>query len=221
MTGRAVLDHLVIAAASLAEGLVWADEAFGVAPAAFGKHAQMGTHNALWHLQVPGRGDAYLEIIAIDPEAAPPGRPRWFGLDDPATRERLEETPRLVAWQVQPPMPLADAIAAAKAAGVDPGEAVSLTRDALCWQLTVTSDGALAEDGRFPILIEWGDGTTHPSNSLAPGGLALDALSFAPSGGALEAALCVIGADHLALPDDTGAQALRARLRTPSGMLDL
>jgi hypothetical protein len=37
----------------------------------------MGTHNRLLKL---GEG-FYLELIAIDPQAPPPGRPRWFGLD--------------------------------------------------------------------------------------------------------------------------------------------
>jgi hypothetical protein len=31
----------------------------------------------------------YLEIIATDPEAPAPGRPRWFGLDQPALREAV------------------------------------------------------------------------------------------------------------------------------------
>ena len=43
----------------------------------------MGTHNRVLGMA----GGMYLEVIAIDPDAA--ARPRWFGLDEPAMRERL------------------------------------------------------------------------------------------------------------------------------------
>ena len=39
----------------------------------------MGTHNRLLGLGT----NVYLEVIAIDTEAAPPARPRWFSLDTP------------------------------------------------------------------------------------------------------------------------------------------
>ena len=45
----------------------------------------MGTHNRVLGMA----GGMYLEVIAIDPDAAAPERPRWFGLDEPAMRERL------------------------------------------------------------------------------------------------------------------------------------
>ena len=39
------LDHLVIGAATLAEGAAWCERVFGITPAAGGQHAFMGTHN--------------------------------------------------------------------------------------------------------------------------------------------------------------------------------
>ena len=68
----------------------------GAAPAAGGKHVGMGTHNRLLAIGSPAFPKAYLEIIAIDPDAPPPTRPRWFGLDDPRLLARLRERPRLL-----------------------------------------------------------------------------------------------------------------------------
>ena len=56
------LDHIVVAAASLAEGRDWVEGLLGVAAAGGGRHETMGTHNALW-----GLGESYLEVIAVDP----------------------------------------------------------------------------------------------------------------------------------------------------------
>src|SRR5262249_9761207 len=90
----AQLDHLVVAATSLADGTEYIAELTGATPQTGGKHGAMGTHNAL--LRVGER--VYLEIIAIDPEAPKPRRPRWFDLDDIALQSELTERPQLVHW---------------------------------------------------------------------------------------------------------------------------
>jgi hypothetical protein len=41
------LDHLVIAAATLEEGVAWCEATLGVTPGPGGKHPLMGTHNRL------------------------------------------------------------------------------------------------------------------------------------------------------------------------------
>jgi hypothetical protein len=85
----AVPDHLVLAARDLDQGAAWLEDRLGVPLADGGRHTRMGTCNRLLGL---GEG-LYLELIAIDPQAPPPGRPRWFGLDRPedlpADRPRL------------------------------------------------------------------------------------------------------------------------------------
>ena len=50
----------------------------------------MGTHNSVLRL-----GEAmYLEIIAVNPVAPRPSRPRWFELD----RLETDSAPRLTTW---------------------------------------------------------------------------------------------------------------------------
>jgi len=87
------LDHITVLAPILAAGRVHVQELLGVSPDAGGAHPSMGTHNLLLRL-----GDShFLEVLAIDPDALPPPRPRWFGRDNlPRNFE-----PFLGAWVVQ------------------------------------------------------------------------------------------------------------------------
>ena len=85
----ATLDHLVLATQNLAQGSTWLEDHLGVTLSAGGSHAAMGTHNRLLKL-----GSAlYLELIAIDPLACAPSRPRWFALDTPQLQARIAERP--------------------------------------------------------------------------------------------------------------------------------
>ncbi len=68
------LDHIVVGCADLKFGVTWMTDMLGVGPSGGGEHDLMGTHNALWRL-----GDAYLEVIAINPDAGWNTRKRWFG----------------------------------------------------------------------------------------------------------------------------------------------
>lgn len=218
----ATLDHLVVGAASLAEGAAWMEARLGVAPGGFGAHAAMGTENALWRLEAGAiagpSGAAYLEVIAIAPDAPSPGRPRWFGLDDAAMRARLAERPRLLTWQVRPGGSLDDAVAALRTAGAEPGEAMALTRDDLAWRLTVPTDGVMPMGGRVPVLIEWAEGTVRPPERLAEVGLSLVALRLGPMRG-LDAALDAIGARDIARLD--ADRPILAEIETPLGRVVL
>ncbi len=90
----AAFDHLVVAAATLADGIEYVAAATGATPRPGGKHVAMGTHNALLRLSER----TFLEVIAIDPEGSRPARPRWFELDDIALQAELTERPRLIHW---------------------------------------------------------------------------------------------------------------------------
>ncbi|WP_422388640.1 VOC family protein [Bradyrhizobium symbiodeficiens] len=89
------LDHITVIAPSLAEGVLHVRNCLDLDVPFGQRHAYMGTHNHLLQL-----GDTvYLEIVALDPEADAPGRPRWFGLDDrDQVRSDWDEGRRLRGW---------------------------------------------------------------------------------------------------------------------------
>src|SRR5262245_29325203 len=89
------LDHITIIAPTLAEGAAHVRTCLDI-DVPFGRHHDyMGTYNHLLRL-----GDtAYLEIIAINPDAPRPSRPRWFGLDDRrSVRAAWDAGLRLRGW---------------------------------------------------------------------------------------------------------------------------
>lgn len=206
------LDHLVVAAASLEQGVRWCEGVLGVTPGAGGRHTLMGTHNRLLKLAGEGFPQAYLEIIAIDPHGAPPGRPRWFGLD----ARRVDAAPALVHW-VMRCADIGERAAALRNLGCDPGVPTAASRATpdgeLRWQITLRDDGVPAAGGAVPALIRW-DGR-HPAAAMAPGGLALKSLAIAHLPAAVRARL-----DVPALSDAASA-GLRATLLTPRGVVVL
>lgn len=191
---KGVLDHLVVAARTLEEGGAWIEAKLGVAPVPGGKHPAMGTHNRL--LRIGPR--EYLEVIAIDPDAAAPGRVRWFDLDDPAMRERLARGPALIHWVER----TAD-LEAALAGYPQPVEILSLARGTYRWRIGVPRDGRRPGGGALPTLIQW-EGELHPADALPE--VACRITRFAQGNGALEAAFSTpsgmrtIGGDRNSLP---------------------
>jgi hypothetical protein len=226
------LDHLVVAADTLADGVAWCEAVLGVTPAPGGAHALFGTHNRL--LRLDGADHAYLEIIAIDPAATPtraaPLR-RWFDLDDPVLRHRLRSHgPRLIHWVAR----VADAAAAAqalRARGIERGPLLAASRATphgeLRWRLTVRDDGQRLFGGALPTLIAW-DGP-HPAASLPAQGVALRGLRLAHvRADGLRGALQTLGFGLAGEPgaDDAvsvapNGPALTATLDTPRGPVTL
>ena len=218
----AALDHLVVMAHTLDEGVAWCEATLGVTPAPGGEHALFGTHNRLLAIGSPAWPQAYLEIIAINP-AADPARRRWFDMDDAAVREAVRTRgPRLIHWVARVPG-LAAACTAWAAQGLDAGEMLAASRmtprGLLQWQIVVRADGRRPLDGCAPTLIEWG--AAHPAASLPASGVMLLALALRhPQAPALQGALAAIGAAGIAV-EAAGKPALRARLATPRGAVDL
>ncbi|AXF07343.1 glyoxalase [Paraburkholderia graminis] len=224
------LDHLVVSARTLDEGVQYVADILGVEPAGGGAHPLMRTHNRLLNLW----GGAYLEVIAADPhadvareatETAAP-RPRLFALDDPATHARLENGPYLSHWVARVDRPKHLPTWQAQYPQRIP-PIVPLTRGDFAWGLSVPEDGAFpawqgAGDGVLPSLIQW-DTARHPSTVLPETGIALKALKGVhPQADTVAAQLQWLGAAHLIDVQATdGPAALVAELETPSGLRTL
>jgi catechol 2,3-dioxygenase-like lactoylglutathione lyase family enzyme len=216
------LDHLVVLASSLDEGVAWCEATLGVTPGPGGQHPLMGTHNRLFSVGSPDFPLAYFEIIAIDPATPAPARRRWFDMDDPALQARVRRGgPQPVHWVARVDDAPA-AVAALRAQGIDRGEVVTASRATpqglLQWQITVRADGQRLFDGLLPTLIQWG--AVHPAAAMPASGVTLVSLDLQhPQADVLEAALRGIGlADPVVV---TGAPRLRARLQTPRGLVEI
>ncbi len=201
------VDHIVVAADSLEQGEDWCRRVLGVAPVAGGRHALMGTHNRLLQLSSPAFPQAYLELIAIDPEAAPPGRQRWFGLD---SRPRGE--PSLVQVVARSRMLDMHRFGLIHK-GIDPGLPVALSRGDLHWQMLLRTDGQMP--GGLPMLIQWGE--HHPADRLPASGCALTGVNWS---GVPDAHAKVLGLRGVAL--NSGADACwTLTVQCPKGMVTL
>jgi len=217
---RSELDHIVVGASSLEAGARWIEERLGAAPVPGGQHAAMGTHNAL--LRLGPR--CYLEVIAIDPAGQPPGRPRWFSLDEPAMRERLAVGPALITWVVRTP-----SLASACARVPDLGEIMPMARKAFRWEISVPDGGALPWSGVLPTAIEWKAGedgsVRHPCDTLPASGCELVSLELAhPAAVLVSAGLVALFRElKIAGPVELkpGPVGIAARIRSPRGDVEL
>jgi hypothetical protein len=194
----ATFDHLAVSAATLDEGVAHVEAAIGHPMGPGGRHALMSTHNRLLGLDDGG----YLEVIAVDPDAPDPGRPRWFGLD------RRAGPPRVETWIAR-----VDDLDAALARLPLAGAPVALSRGALRWRMAVPEDGAPPFDGCFPALIEW----ETPPPSFPPSGLTLARLTLRhPEAETLRPLLAGLTRDPR-LTLEAGPRLIEAEIATPSG----
>ncbi|QNP47672.1 VOC family protein [Diaphorobacter aerolatus] len=223
------LDHLVVLADTLNEGVRWCEKTLGVIPDAGGEHPLMGTHNRLINVACAAFPRAYLEIIALDAKAVPTrsaGQQRWFDMDDPVLLAQVaQHGPQLIHWVAAVP-DLARAHAAWRTQlGVDRGTLIHASRPTatglLEWQITVRDDGQRLMSGCLPTLIQWGD--VHPCDSLPPSGVRLDALQLEhPDAQLLRDALDAAGLPraHITI-EHASTPAIRATLSTPRGLVTL
>ena len=210
------IDHLVVAAESLPQGAEYLRGLLGVEIPPGGVHATMGTHNLLMQL-----GDErYLEVIAINPAAGAPQRPRWFDLDQGLMRTSLQARPRLVTWVVNTP----DIHRLSADAGFDIGSPTALSRDGLEWEIALTDDGRLLGDGMLPYCIQW-HSEPHPSHAMANLGCRLQKLTLHHNRPAwLAERLQALGANDLVEIDeipDSESPSLSAIIETPRGIVTL
>lgn len=198
------LDHLVVAARTLDEGAAYVEAVLGVRLSPGGQHVHMGTHNLLLSL---GPED-YLEVIAVDPDAVPPDRPRWFNLDG------FQGAPRMTNWVCRTD----DLDEALGAAPHGTGHIFEFTRDDLRWAMALPDDGCLPFDAAMPALIEWDAGSAHPAARLPDRDLRLSRLDvFHPEADSLLAAFPALRtADRISVR--TGPEKrLIATISTPEG----
>ncbi|WP_447699865.1 VOC family protein [Methylobacterium sp. D54C] len=141
------LDHLTVIAPTLAEGVEHVRACLDLDVPFGQRHTYMGTHNHLLQLG----GLTYLKIVAVDPDAAPPRRARWFGLDDHGrVRRDWDNGCRLRGW-------------VARTAAMDWalegregtfGRKVGLPFDDPVFDFAIPEDGSLPLDGAAPSLID-------------------------------------------------------------------
>ncbi len=210
---RCEIDHLTITAPTLAVGAAYVERALGVALQPGGEHPRMGTHNLLLKL-----GDAlFLEVIAVNPAAARPLRPRWFALDELGH----DAAPRLAHW-VARPVAGTDSIRSAPPDCLKiAGPIETMTRGNLQWLITIPSDGALPMDGAVPALIEW-QAPGHPAARLHNKGCTLRGFEihtaeFQRVGARLDSLALGAAVTLVALPPGAATR-LIAHIDTPAGL---
>ncbi|QTN30299.1 VOC family protein [Rhodoferax sp. AJA081-3] len=222
----ACIDHLVVMASNLAQGVAWCEATLGVTPGRGGEHPLMGTHNRLLKIATAEHRTAYLEIIAINPIAIPSintGARRWFDMDYPALQAHVaQHGPQLTHFVAGVP-DITAAVAALAAQGLDRGAIVQASRTTpsglLQWQISVRADGQRLFDGCLPTLIQWG--TTHPTDAMSDSGVALLGLQVQhPQAATLASAYNTLGLSDRVTPAP-GPARLSARLQTPKGLVEI
>jgi hypothetical protein len=229
------IDHLVIAAKSIEQGVAWCEAQLGITPSPGGEHVLLGTHNRLFKIATPKFPMAYFEIIAINPNAvrsknniaAHPHR--WFDLDNRELQKTITQEPRLIHFVVNT-SDIQEARFALQKQGIDRGPAIRAERQTnkglLRWQITVRSDGQRLFDGALPTLIQWDMSETadplslHPRNSLPRSGVTLQKIYVThPSARKLQDAYEAIGLSNISISE--GPARLAVTLQTPKGKVML
>ena len=181
----------------------------GVVPQQGGEHPRMGTHNLL----LPLGETMFLEVIAINPEAPSPERPRWFALD----RVTSASKPLLGCWVAR----TEDIASSLEASTEDLGPAEPMTRGALEWLISIPGDGSLPLGGAAPALIQWKT-AIHPASRMLDKGCRLVELKLLhPEPKRLQSLLASLqfGESGPVLSiAEASAPALVAVIRTPSGL---
>lgn len=141
------LDHITVIAPTLPEGVAHVRDCLDLEVPFGTRHTYMGTHNH--RLQLGNR--VYLEIVALDPNGASPGRARWFGLDDQAkVRTDWDKGRRLRGWVAS-----TDDIEAIVSRNRKLfGDAIPLPPEYAEFAFSIPEDGSLPMDGALPSLID-------------------------------------------------------------------
>jgi hypothetical protein len=208
------LDHLTVIAPTLAEGVAHISACIDLDVPFGQRHAYMGTYNHLLQL-----GDSiYLEIVALDPDGEPPGRARWFGLNDQkAVRANWDAGRRLRGWVAR--TDAIDLILAGRETIF--GRKVSLPWAAPAFDFAIPDDGSLPLDGAAPSLI---DRRGKPRSMAAIADLGARLRSFSlehPDAAAISSLYRSLGIDTPPAVMQGDALRYRAQIETPAGVKEL
>jgi Glyoxalase-like domain len=234
------IDHIVVVAQTLEQGVAWCEATLGITPQPGGDHPQFGTHNRIFKIATPNFPLAYFEVIAIKKAAVQSintpangkneaKKSRWFDMDDAALQAAVAKEPRLVHF-VANTDDIQAGRAALKAVGIDRGAAVEASRPTrkgrLEWKITVRDDGQRLFNGALPSLIQWGKANAeeplrlHPRNTLPRSGVSLQSVSVSsPTPEKLQAAYDAIGLAGVTLSE--GDANITVTLKTPKGLVEL
>ncbi len=210
-TVRDAVDHLLLGASDLDQGIAYVEQRTGVKAQVGGSHPGVGTRNALLSL-----GDhQYLEIIAPDPS-----QPTFnFQID-----LRRLTTPKLVTWAAST-QELDGVVSRARAAELDvfgprDGSRVRPDGVTLSWRTAGIRAGFGQGDvDVMPFFIQWTAGSVHPSED-APKGCRLVALDIQhPDASKLGETFARLGIKIEPVPSPHIA--LRATIDTPRGRVVL
>ncbi|MEN8210320.1 MAG: VOC family protein [Thermodesulfobacteriota bacterium] len=207
------IDHLVIGADDLAQGIAYVKEFLCVDIPYGGIHTKMGTHNHLMQLG----NDIFLEVIAVNPDMKSPESPRWFGLDDPHVRKQIKKKPVLLNWVVN----TKNIKELLGQANFSFGKKQLICRGNLSWYFGLPRDGRLLAGGMLPYAIEW-QTDFHPSKNMADAGCRFQRLEiYHPNPTWFKTILTSIGAENLAdihaLPENSIPYMI-AYIDTPYGV---
>ncbi len=207
------MDHLLVGAPELEQGIAWLEARTGVRAIFGGSHPGLGTWNALASLGP----NQYLEILAPDP-----AQPEVETFYVPGLRGFKE--PRLATWAARADLG-GDAFGGGPPTGLvvserRSGSRIRLDGTKLAWTLAFPAHIHEATfGGLLPFLIEWEDLAHHPGRS-APPGLTVRSLGFAgPRPDDLGAALRSLGIEASIV--STSTPSLRLELDTPAGVVVL
>lgn len=191
---KSQIDHIVVVARTLEQGVAWCEATLGITPETGGDHPQFGTHNRLFKIATPNFPLVYFEIIAIknntnsainnaannstntstsDKNSASNKdvKARWFDMDDAALQAAVAKEPRVVHFVAQTD-DIQAGRTALKALGIDRGPAVEASRHTrkgrLEWKITVRDDGQRLFNGALPSLIQWGKSGAEEPLRLHP-----------------------------------------------------
>ncbi len=200
------LDHITVTAPTLEAGAEFVYQSLGFKPQTGGEHPRMGTHNLFLRL-----GDAlFLEVIAINPDAQNPKRPRWFTLDNikPDTPATLK------TWVIR----TEDIYSSVENSAESLGDIEPMSRGDNNWLFTIPKDGSLPLDEAAPALIQW-QFEKHPALGLNDYGLSLHKLQvYLPDANRLEELLHTLNLMEKVEIVESEQTKIVATINTPQGL---